>query len=1855
MFGAGLDAQDLTTLIEQDLHLQVAFPSFPLESSLGHTACCVLQKSWLDQLLAGTASALCEVKPSKESTPSSTPTLPAESKNASGEVNAYINVISKSRPLKQQGWTRVRVFKESLGKVLAESTEKPVSYAVRTSVPDNDDWNVTAEAYIRELLDSEEGDVFKSDNITDGTIPNYKAFAAILESDDFEDQTTGSDANEGHRRHGSCSRNKEIIARVLDIIYPDTLRYRVVPSSQDQRPPRLVLMERGSGGRSSRPLANIASATVILESDSAYFCVSPHRLGGATGLTTLQDLLRFNPGNLNTSLKKGFLVYQLLKGVKGLHENGLIHGCLRPSNVYIDENLWITLSGIKCSVPYVSTIKGKEKSQAHSQELSIPKAIQEESTVMRWAKGEISNFTYLMILNHAAGRRPGDPNVHPIFPWVTDFTGSKVQHGWRDFTKTKFRLNKGDEQLDVTFDGPIPHHITDILSDITYYVYMARQIPIPVLCQFVRSKYEANEYPSSIRRLYEWTPDECIPEFYTDPNIFKSIHSDMPDMALPQWAETPEDFIRIHKQALESEYVSAHLHEWIDLTFGFRLSGKGAVESKNVALSLFPGQSAFMKHGIIQLFTDPHPQRTTNWSFSKTEYLKSQSIPQTDLERSSKITKRRNLYRPQTDRPQFVEKVSEMLFRPTAPTRSKSLKLPAGSRPTSIVVTNGHERESSSAAQAIVANSASNLVSPISALTQDANIALASTRPEALVQFLQSELIDLPKDLQDLTFAEELDHFEKTFQFGSKYHFLDSAAARARILKDAQSPETNGSNARKEDSFQYMQSWDVYCLGETVKQIYLAEDIPNNSIAMALRPHVSVSELTSSHLIPNAVSGTIIAMLSDDWKLRPKIDEILQKALPALAPQSPTISMFVPSLVAEIYDFLAGFYSCTESTQMDLANRWVDRICGFEDETFEIALPVFVHLFTTEGTRISALGLLPKLGQRLGIKKTKVHLLKPIINLFETSKPTLPIELFNLTVINEFLRRFGTSTFLKQLFQYYLDALVVDYSQADQILDDKSSTSSDVADATTAPSVPTAAEDESMKKSLHERIPKTAKVASDAFVGICRSIGPILTSKHVMKPFSRLAFKDPVSLPLLKETLSGIAHEFGSTFALVQFSHIMHLIDSTSSTFTARSSITLKNLLGLLGSLIPHIYDTQLVTELKNGGSELMYRLIDPSPTKPSARSDAQATPRLAVSRTALDLILQLSFSLGRTDWEKQIAPILQKYFSGFGPDIDDMGAKTATAQEIQRNEQMMYAYGQLCSCVGQEAMQSMIPASDAIERLIAARLDSKEFGNSPLRSLGSITAQGKFVLASSSSSTFWQQQKSQQARDLALAKKGAFSTKDLWSATSASMSKALSLFDSKNNKPSTGTVNGVLGNGTSGSPYPSAASALASVSTSTSVGTLATVTASPVSSNNTASSTAVGGLVGVSARDSMINLHGDNAGANNDSHVHSNGREATRSPTEALSTGSMSPVLSAGHARKNRQNFGSPGKAKTAARLEQLSNWNRFLSTNQEEMAKSMQFAFNDWKLQGFEGHASGVRVIGANEYQRVLATGSKDRTVKLWSLDIHRTIENPDYADSGSGCLMTYNGHRRGAINDLHFATGGGSHGTGDIVASCDGQIHLWEPETGKMSHMFNTGKVPVVSMVPIFRSRYIVAGMADGVLSFLDSHTHLNLYNWRATISLGVTIKVVTTNSSETLIATGFSNGTVSLLESRTGTLVGNWRASDNEITQMKFYTNDILITSAPADHMVCIWNVQTQSLIKSIRGTSEIVSLEIYKDEIITMHHNNSISFTPINDDSLAYTSKFKSSAIRSSISCISILPMNQLLVLGCNEGDLYLYS
>ena len=111
-----------------------------------------------------------------------------------------------------------------------------------------------------------------------------------------------------------------------------------------------------------------------------------------------------------------------------------------------------------------------------------------------WVYGRLSNFEYVMCLNEAAGRRMDDSNFHSIMPWVCDFTSPTG--GWRDFTISKFRMNKGDSQLDVTFQHSVPkHHLSESLSELTYAIYMARRMPVSLLKSVVRSNFQAKEYP----------------------------------------------------------------------------------------------------------------------------------------------------------------------------------------------------------------------------------------------------------------------------------------------------------------------------------------------------------------------------------------------------------------------------------------------------------------------------------------------------------------------------------------------------------------------------------------------------------------------------------------------------------------------------------------------------------------------------------------------------------------------------------------------------------------------------------------------------------------------------------------------------------------------------------------------------------------------------------------------------------------------------------------------------------------------------------------------------------------------------------------------------------------------------------------------------------------------------------------------------------------------------------------------------------------------------------------------------------------------------------------------------------------
>ncbi|XP_041978689.1 WD repeat-containing protein 81 [Aricia agestis] len=367
---------------------------------------------------------------------------------------------------------------------------------------------------------------------------------------------------------------------------------------------------------------NLLAAIFAVETDNNFYIVYRGHYEN-----NLLDCLNFSPTLIDKTYARGLLIiYQLLNFSKALCDRGLSIGTLTLQDIYLNEDLWLQIippitNNLKCLDPSLICEQSRVKTLASSSNDEPKKAeewrwrndaVQLEKLCLLWVRGRISNLDYLLHLNILAGRSPNDPQAHFMVPWVTDFT-SRCGRNWRDLSKSKYRLNKGDRQLDMTYDtncsGHIPHHVTDALTDITCYVYLARRTSKDILCKYVRNKWVPAEYPASIQRMQEWTPDECIPEFYTDPTVFKSIHEDLPDLGLPSWATCAEDFITKHREALESTHVSENLHHWIDIAFGYKLSGTAAIKAKNVCLSLVDGHTRVRRGASVQLLSAPHPPR----------------------------------------------------------------------------------------------------------------------------------------------------------------------------------------------------------------------------------------------------------------------------------------------------------------------------------------------------------------------------------------------------------------------------------------------------------------------------------------------------------------------------------------------------------------------------------------------------------------------------------------------------------------------------------------------------------------------------------------------------------------------------------------------------------------------------------------------------------------------------------------------------------------------------------------------------------------------------------------------------------------------------------------------------------------------------------------------------------------------------------------------------------------------------------------------------------------------------------------------------------------------------------------------
>ncbi|XP_058802324.1 lysosomal-trafficking regulator isoform X2 [Phymastichus coffea] len=241
-----------------------------------------------------------------------------------------------------------------------------------------------------------------------------------------------------------------------------------------------------------------------------------------------------------------------------------------------------------------------------------------------WRSATLTNWEYITCLNKLAGRSYNDLMQYPVFPFVlADYTSDKIDLNdpkiYRNFKRPMAVQDKKNEQhyinnynylkqalsegLNLVALNQEPFHYGSHYSNSGTVLHFLVRLP-PFTSMFLN--YQDDNFDIPDRTFHAlattWRLTSCdsttdvkelIPEFFYLPEFLLNFEdfnfgvrqngSRVSDVELPNWCGGDARlFILAHRAALESDIVREALSFWIDLVFGFRQTGKPAVEAINV-------------------------------------------------------------------------------------------------------------------------------------------------------------------------------------------------------------------------------------------------------------------------------------------------------------------------------------------------------------------------------------------------------------------------------------------------------------------------------------------------------------------------------------------------------------------------------------------------------------------------------------------------------------------------------------------------------------------------------------------------------------------------------------------------------------------------------------------------------------------------------------------------------------------------------------------------------------------------------------------------------------------------------------------------------------------------------------------------------------------------------------------------------------------------------------------------------------------------------------------------------------------------------------------------------------------------
>ncbi len=218
-------------------------------------------------------------------------------------------------------------------------------------------------------------------------------------------------------------------------------------------------------------------------------------------------------------------------------------------------------------------------------------------------------------------------------------------------------------------------------------------------------------------------------------------------------------------------------------------------------------------------------------------------------------------------------------------------------------------------------------------------------------------------------------------------------------------------------------------------------------------------------------------------------------------------------------------------------------------------------------------------------------------------------------------------------------------------------------------------------------------------------------------------------------------------------------------------------------------------------------------------------------------------------------------------------------------------------------------------------------------------------------------------------------------------------------------------------------------------------------------------------------------------------------------------------------------------------------------------------------EGHRSDVLAVAFSPDRRTLASGSRDRTIRLW--------------DTNTGeHKLTLEGHTSG-VTCLAFSPDGNTLASG----SWDHTIRLWDAETGQPLQTLEEHTDGVRSVVFSPDGRTLASGGYDNILRLWDAETGQHKPALEGHTDY---IRSVVFSPDGRTLASGSYDRTLRVWDAETGELLRTLEGHTDGILSVAFSPDGGTLASGSYDRTLRVWDAETGELLRTLEGPMDDVN-------------------------------------------------------------------